>query len=69
LSRTTSKNLNPSGAYPTLFPDSLLNAPDGEKYLIETVQELPELYAIFVDAGQLPNAMNCVIRAIEEGNL
>ncbi|CBY38518.1 unnamed protein product [Oikopleura dioica] len=67
LSRTTSKNLNPSGAYPTLFPDSLLNAPDGEKYLIETVQELPELYASFVNAGQLPNAMNCVIRAIEEG--
>ncbi|CBY19815.1 unnamed protein product [Oikopleura dioica] len=67
LSRTTSKNLNPSGAYPTLFPDSLLNAPDGEKYLIETVQGLPELYASFVNAGQLPNAMNCVIRAIEEG--
>ncbi|CAG5097262.1 Oidioi.mRNA.OKI2018_I69.XSR.g15001.t1.cds [Oikopleura dioica] len=67
LSRTTSKNLNPSGAYPTLFPDSLLDRPDGEKYLIETVQELPEVYAKFVDQGQLPSAMNCVIRAVEEG--
>ena len=53
LNRASGK-MNPSGAYPVFYPETMPTDENGAMYLVDSVQELPDKFAELVEAGQLP---------------